>query len=132
MTDVTSTVLMPILWSALEPCLAITLACVPLLRPLLGGRHPSTGTAKPGPGFAQSLITIGKKSSRKFSRLGNAEMNTMQLADEIPQLRPESVNYVASSRYSSTDENVDELEDLELGTISVRKDWKVERCLPTA
>lgn len=32
-------------WSAVEPGLAITLACVPLLRPLLGGKHSATGTA---------------------------------------------------------------------------------------
>lgn len=102
MTDVTYTVLMPILWSALEPCLAITLACVPLLRPLLGGRYSPTGTAKFGPPTKKMLSrTVTQKGSRKFNRLQDEASNT-QLADE----------------------NVDT--EVELGTIPANKDPEVK------
>lgn len=44
-TDITYSSAEAYVWSAVEPGLAITLACVPLLRPLLGGKHSPTGTA---------------------------------------------------------------------------------------
>lgn len=43
--DITYSVAMAQVWSALEPALAITLAYVPVLRPVLGGAHSATGTA---------------------------------------------------------------------------------------
>lgn len=111
MTDVTYTVLMPILWSALEPCLAITLACVPLLRPLLGGRYSPTGTAKFGPPTKKKLTqtvtrtvtrTVTQKGSRQFDRLQDEPSNT-QLAGE----------------------NMDDIE-VELGIISAKNKFSVK------
>lgn len=80
---------MPILWSALEPCLAITLACVPLLRPLLGGRYyTKTGTARAGGGGGGLATrntqtrtrTVTQKGSRRFDRLQD-ESSIRQLVD---------------------------------------------------
>ncbi|CAN8097492.1 unnamed protein product [Discula destructiva] len=43
-TDNTYLASVPIIYSILEPTLAITLACIPVLRPLLGGAYSKTGT----------------------------------------------------------------------------------------
>lgn len=122
MTDVTYTILMPIMWSALEPCLAITLACIPLLRPLLGGRYTPTGTAKLGPPTMKSRA-VTQKRSRRFNLLED-EVCITALADDGSRLRPESVRYDVLSRHSHVDANADK--DVELGAISIKKDWKVE------
>lgn len=115
MTDVTYTVLMPILWSALEPCLAITLACVPLLRPLFGTRTYTPGATSFEP--PKSIVTIGKKRSRAFNKLG----------DEYPitQVRQEDSADAVSSRFSTIVEN--EERDVELITMSATKDWRAEQ-----
>lgn len=123
MSDVTFTILMPIMWSALEPCLAITLACIPLLRPLMGGRYTPTGTAKLGPPTMKSRAGTQKRS-RRFNLLED-EVCITKSADEGPQLRPESIRYDVISRHSHNDVNTDT--DVELGAISVKKDWRVEK-----
>lgn len=46
--DLTYSITAPYIFTALEPSLAVTIACVPTLRPLLGGRYTATGTAKFG------------------------------------------------------------------------------------
>ncbi|KUI53671.1 hypothetical protein VP1G_01089 [Cytospora mali] len=109
MTDVTYTVLMPILWSALEPCLAIPLACVPLLRPLLGRRYSPTGTAKFGPPTMKTR-TVAQKRKRNFDRLED-ETSITQLAG-------------SSRRHSTGDENGDT--EVELGTLSAKDVFKVK------
>lgn len=123
MTDVTYTILMPIMWSALEPCLAITLACIPLLRPLLGGRYTPTGTAKLGPPTMKSRA-VTQKRSRRFNLLED-EVCITALADGGSRLRPESVRYDVISRHSHVDANTGN-KDVELGAISIKKDRKVE------
>lgn len=125
MTDVTYTILMPILWSALEPCLAITLACIPLLRPLLGGRYTPTGTAKLGPPTMKSR-NVTQKQKRRFSRLEHEDEHCITgLADDGSQLRPESIRYAVMSRHSTIDTKTDS--DIELGAISIKRDWRVEK-----
>lgn len=122
LSDVTYTILMPIMWSALEPCLAITLACIPLLRPLLGGRYTPTGTAKLGPPTMKSRA-VTQKRSRRFKILEDEVCITRQ-ADDGPQQRPESIRYDAISRHSHADANADT--DVELSAISSKKVWRVE------
>ncbi|KAL8805830.1 MAG: hypothetical protein Q9182_001742 [Xanthomendoza sp. 2 TL-2023] len=39
-TDITWTVTDPLLWSMLEPCVGVTCACIPLMRPLLSRAFP--------------------------------------------------------------------------------------------
>lgn len=126
MTDVTYTILMPIMWSALEPCLAITLACIPLLRPLLGGRYTPTGTAKLGSPTMRSRA-VTQKRGRRFNLLED-EICITRPADDGPQLRPESIRYDVLSRHSHVDASTDT--DVELGAISIKKDWKVEKTQP--
>ncbi|ROV99543.1 hypothetical protein VMCG_06338 [Cytospora schulzeri] len=90
MADVTYTVPMPIMWSALEPCLAITLACVPLLRPLLGGRYSPTGTAKFGPPTKKvKSRTVTQKGSRQFNRLQDEPSITQLAEDDMDNIEVE-------------------------------------------
>ncbi|KAI3397962.1 hypothetical protein diail_10038 [Diaporthe ilicicola] len=123
MSDATFTILMPILWSALEPCLAITLACIPLLRPLLGGRYTPTGTARLGPPTLKSR-TVKQKRSRRFDRLED-ENRATRLADRGPQLRSGSASCAVLSRHSHLDASRDA--DVELGAVSIKRDWTVEK-----
>lgn len=62
-TDITYSSAEAYVWSAVEPGLAITLACVPLLRPLLGGKHSATGT---------TLNTMPKPRTGTSPRTNNA------------------------------------------------------------
>lgn len=43
-SDLTYLAVVPSIYSILEPTLAITLACVPMLRPLFGGKYSNRGT----------------------------------------------------------------------------------------
>lgn len=45
---------LPSIYSVLEPTLAITLACVPVLRPLLGGHYSANGTKLATPNTMRS------------------------------------------------------------------------------
>lgn len=115
LTDFPYTGPIAVMFSALEPCLLITAACVPLLRPLLGRRYSPTGTAKLG--ASNSTKGSSQKQNVRFKRL-NDDPHTKQL-------RPEPVHYdtvVASApEFENRGGNA-----LELEYISVRKDWRVE------
>lgn len=130
MTDVTYTVILPILWSALEPCVAITLACIPLLRPLFGRGHTAKGSTVELNAIPKSIITIGKKSNRKFNKLYD-ESSMTELATET-EFRPESVQYDAKVRSNDGRHGQSQIKamalnnDVEPGIITIKKDWKVE------
>jgi hypothetical protein len=118
-TDVTFTIPHTVLFSALEPCLAITLACVPVLRPIFGGRYSTTGTAKFGP---PTRKTLTQKSSRRFRQLNENSSET--------RLRPEQLEYQAHiAAKAATSLQVpgpkEEGGDVELGAITVRQEWGV-------
>lgn len=66
-TDITYSSAEAYVWSAVEPGLAITLACVPLLRPLLGGKHSKTGTALNT--MPKSMISGTSNRSKAFRRI---------------------------------------------------------------
>ena len=107
-----------VMFSALEPCLLITAACVPLLRPPLGYRYSSNGTAK----------------------FGTADLPKPQAGRGAPErpnedffekgLRPEPVYYdaVVASKTHDFSPSVEDLvnQQMDLESISVRKDWKVD------
>ncbi|KAH9903597.1 hypothetical protein F4778DRAFT_91226 [Xylariomycetidae sp. FL2044] len=121
-TDVTYTMPEAVLFSALEPCLAITLACVPVLRPLLGGRYSPTGTAQFG-----ATTVKNPKEDRGFNKLNDDS--------SIKRLRPDPTQYDAnvvskdgspSLTESGGGEDVPGAADLELGTIKIKKAWAVE------
>ncbi|KAI1335083.1 hypothetical protein F5Y15DRAFT_399511 [Xylariaceae sp. FL0016] len=109
--DITFTVAEAQVWSALEPALAITLACIPVLRPLLGGAYSTNGTA---------LGSSGRQRSKKNGPF-------QQLNEELPgyQLRPYGPSHVA--HVASKDYNAAGcLDDTENSGISVKKEWRVD------
>lgn len=119
-TDVTYTIPHTVLFSALEPCLAITLACVPVLRPIFGGRYSTTGTAKFGP---PTRKTLTQKSSRRFRQFNENGSEA--------QLRPgqlESQTHIAANGASSVQIPTarEEGGDVELGSITGSQEWGVD------
>ncbi|KAI1409470.1 hypothetical protein F5Y13DRAFT_90739 [Hypoxylon sp. FL1857] len=115
--DITWTIPHTVLFSALEPCIAVTLACIIILRPLFGGQYSSDGTATFNGSSADVLAR--KNSSRRFRQLNDNSSET--------RLRPEDVGYRASiakspepfKGFGSMDVN------LEMGSISIKHEWTV-------
>lgn len=124
--DVTASSAEAYVWSTIEPGLAITLACVPLLRPLLGGNYSPTGTAlkgtyrlrDPGPGTQRWGPTFrGSKNDESSSEY---------------QLRPvgpknDTLITAGGSRTESRDERLsgENVESFATHSIGVKKEWKV-------
>ncbi|OTA99363.1 hypothetical protein M426DRAFT_325228 [Hypoxylon sp. CI-4A] len=117
--DVTFTAPNAILFTSLEPCIAVTMACVVILRPLFGGHYLPDGTAtfdgSPGGGLTR------KGSNRRFRQLNDDSSET--------RLRPEDVGYRASIAKSPEPfRGFGSLGDvaLEMGSISIKQEWMVK------
>ncbi|KAI0156723.1 hypothetical protein GGR52DRAFT_577276 [Hypoxylon sp. FL1284] len=123
--DITYTIPHTVLFSALEPCVAITLACVIILRPLFGGQYSSDGTATYE---GQPTETIPRTSNRHFKQLNDDSSET--------RLRPEEVGYRATIAKSPNPfKGLGNTGDagLEMGSISIQHEWTVEEELrPTS
>lgn len=142
-SDLTYDAIVPSIYSVLEPTLSITLACVPVLRPLLGGRYSSTGT-RLGPsgntiGGSAEISSKRSRSARRTSRSGftalggdNDDSSDYQLRPLDP-VRPDAAgtsvriqsqgaggrNRDDSVHSEATDEQVLH------GAISVKQGWEV-------
>lgn len=115
--DVTFSIPHTILFSALEPCIAVTLSCIIILRPLFGGRYPSDHpTAYKNP----SVDALARKNSnRRFKQLNDDSSET--------RLRPEDVGYRASIAKSPEPfKGFGTMGDLEMGSISIKHEWTVK------
>ncbi|CAJ2503301.1 Uu.00g106950.m01.CDS01 [Anthostomella pinea] len=110
-TDVTYTIPRAVLFSAMEPCLAITLACVPVLRPLLGRRYSPRGTAK-----------AGSTTLRGTPRSGRIGVKSGPYSS-IERLRPDLFHYDAD--VDAGDTRGDQAA-CQLNTITVSKAWQVQ------
>lgn len=107
-SDLTYLAALPSIYSVLEPALAITLACVPLLRPLFGGKYSVRGT-RIGPGSrsqaARSFMaggTIGAVRLSSNNRRHRARSDSLEDAfadghDDASQIElcPTGNKYVA-------------------------------------
>lgn len=111
------------LLSQLEPSLLITLGCIPLLRPLLGGRYSQNGTANFGASCATPRYSISDGQQRR-----RIPWSTVEVTSET-QLWPGGtrLEHVAaeeqrsSSRGDSEDMGQAEDNDVELGMIEAAK-----------
>ena len=111
------------IFSGLEPSVAVTLACVPLLRPLLGcSKYSSNGTGgyASGSGTPSKALEIEAGDSRPFE----------PLTDDSSQyrLRPLGPNHHAEIQSTAKPANSRSSSDLELDGpegILVRSQWKV-------
>lgn len=117
--DITYTDIVPAIYSNLEPCLAISCACIPTLRPLLNRtRYSKTGTAIFGRGTV-------------MRRTGSGHLPSDQLDKNSSQheLRPDAFQHTTgvvakpSIPSKSSDTEMDSLGN----GIHVRQEWDVER-----
>ncbi|KAI2470484.1 hypothetical protein F4781DRAFT_390340 [Annulohypoxylon bovei var. microspora] len=117
--DVTFSIPHTVLFSALEPCIAVTLSCIIILRPLFAGRYKPDGTAAYN---SPSVDAIARKnSSRRFKQLNDNSSET--------RLRPEEVGYRASIAKSPEPfKGFGGMGDiaLEMGSISIKHEWTVK------
>ncbi|KAL7625943.1 hypothetical protein AAE478_002712 [Parahypoxylon ruwenzoriense] len=117
--DITWTIPHTVLFSALEPCVAITLACVIILRPLFGGQYSAKGTATFNTPSVDALSR--KNSNRRFRQLNDNSSET--------RLRPEELGYRASIAKSPEPfRGFNAIGDigLEMGSISIKHEWTVK------
>ncbi len=124
-----------LIFSGLEPCLAVTLACVPMLRPLLGRVKDSFvgsgGGGTSGGGTGTGLSASGKLGSGKFPSKNNPPFEP--LADDSSQyrLRPMGPKHVAEARAAQRSSWSGDSSEQEVGASSgrggvvVRQEWAV-------
>lgn len=92
-SDLTYDAVAPSIYSVLEPTMSITLACIPVLRPLLGGRYSSTGT-RLGPsgntttGGSAARGSRGSRSAKRTSKSGFKALGGDNDDSSEYQLRP--------------------------------------------
>ncbi|KAI1394875.1 hypothetical protein F4819DRAFT_229438 [Hypoxylon fuscum] len=118
--DITFTIPHTVLFSALEPCVAVTLACVIILRPLFGGQYSPDGTATYNSPSVDALSR--RASNRRFKQLNDDSSET--------RLRPEEVGYRATIAKSPEPfKGFGSMGDiaLEMGSISIKHEWTVQQ-----
>lgn len=84
--DITYTSKIPLIFTGLEPTLAVALPCIPLLRPLLGHtKYSANGTARFGatmPSFVTGRLKKWETMRRNRNRNRNAALSTGDDASE--------------------------------------------------
>jgi len=140
-TDVTYTLAQPLMWTTIEPSLAIINACLPIMRPLFVYVLParlfkitSGNVASSGPGGLRSA------EPRKFSRLGGdeypltyvegvshtSEVTSHRSDVKFAQERTESINDEESQGGSHSGHD-DTVAPKGFPGISVKREWNIRR-----
>lgn len=115
------------MFSALEPCLLVTAACIPLLRPLVS-RNNSTDKANSYAG-GNTKDKIGASSTPwagDFSELPDDDGSTRQLHMGQSQYGGTATAAVDGSSFNSSCGADNHHANMELKTITVKRDWRVE------
>lgn len=103
-TDITMSAAYPLLWSFIEPAIGITVACGPILRPLLEKLFPQSFSRKDKPSNSHGFS--------KFSRLD-------EQAHPLHKIMPPNVSVVTSSGMTedagTTSDDILDLESQEPG-----------------
>lgn len=90
-SDVTYTSVTAVLMSAVEPSLAVMLACIPLLRPLVGrsSRRFSTARRRTGksPGLSTWMLSKSKSKSRSKTLQSSRKRSTFPPGGSVGLLR---------------------------------------------
>lgn len=115
------------MFSALEPSLLVTAACIPLLRPLVS-RNNSTAEASSYARGNTISNTGAHSASRKggFSELQDDDGSTRQLRMGQSKFGGRATAAADGGSFDSSDGADNHHNDLELKTITVTRDWKVE------
>lgn len=89
-SDLTYDAVAPSIYSVLEPTMSITLACIPVLRPLLGGRYSSTGTrlGPSGNTTTGGSAAISSRPAKRTSKSGFTALGEDNDDSSDYQLRP--------------------------------------------
>ncbi|ROW06389.1 hypothetical protein VMCG_04283 [Cytospora schulzeri] len=152
-SDLTYLAVVPSIYSVLEPNLAITLACVPLLRPLFGGQYSVKGTlirrewaTSNTSGAASSAARQPRKTNRVgFQTLDDSIFNSNEASSQV-ELQPMGPKYEAevSARVvdahggahsgqsgNSSEENMttEHADDRVQGGIMVKQEWEVKELI---
>lgn len=119
--DITYSIPSANIFSGLEPSVAVILACIPLLRPLLGRHKGSTdGPSRYGASSTPSqALELKSKDARHFE----------PLSDDSSQyrLRPVGPKHLADVRTTTpTGRGSSDFEDEDANGITVSKRWKVD------
>ncbi|KAI1451208.1 hypothetical protein F4805DRAFT_166453 [Annulohypoxylon moriforme] len=114
-------------FSALEPCLLVTAACIPLLRPLVSRKNSSAEVSS----YADGTITIGGTGAPSaprrggFSELEDDDGSTRQLRMKQSKFGGGSTAEADGSSFGSSHGVDNHYTNLELKAITVKKEWKV-------
>jgi hypothetical protein len=118
-SDITFNVSESLIFSGLEPCLAVTLACVPVLRPLLGAFGGSSSA---------SVGNSRKNASSGMSKFKKLNENENDNSSEV-QLRPLGTKHTVEARAHSSgsglSSDVDAGPDNPTKGVVVKQEWKV-------
>jgi hypothetical protein len=108
------------IFSGLEPSVAVTLACIPLLRPLLGRNKGSSGGPTPyGSHTPSKALELKSKEGGEF----------LPLSDDSSQYRLRPVGPKHSADASAVERSTSRTSDMEADEyegITVRSQWAVE------
>ncbi|KAI1086164.1 hypothetical protein F5B19DRAFT_498610 [Rostrohypoxylon terebratum] len=114
-------------FSALEPCLLVTAACIPLLRPLVSRKNTTVEASS----YADGMITIGgsgaNSAPRKggFSELHDDDGSERQLHVQQSKYGGGSSAEADGSSFGSSHGVDNQFTNMELKAITVKKEWKV-------
>lgn len=107
-----------LMFSALEPCLLVTAACIPLLRPLVSRNNSTNNANSYATGNTKDKIGA---SSTPWTELPDDDGSTRQLHMGRSQYGGRATAAVDDSSFNSS-----YAANVELKTITVKRDWKVE------
>lgn len=114
-------------FSALEPCLLVTAACIPLLRPLVS-RNTSTAEAS---SYARGNTNSDSRAhstskTEGFSKLLDEDSSTRRLHIGQSKFGAGAATTADSNSFDSSIRADNNHANIELKSIVVTRDWKVE------
>lgn len=129
--DITYSTPVPFIFSGLEPTLAVTLPCIPLLRPLLGqSKYSANGTARFGPTMPTTLfsrVKWGRKHGGPVEIPEDVEVEEPRGREiQLTPLPTEHTTKIWRSRSQSLGGGETDGEDEHGSTIHINKAWNVE------
>ncbi|ETS74685.1 hypothetical protein PFICI_13169 [Pestalotiopsis fici W106-1] len=118
-----------LMFSALEPCLLVTAACIPLLRPLVSRKSSRGLSSSYASGYAggKSKNNTGNNSRKGgFSELQDDDGSTRQLHIGQSKYGGDATAATDVNSVDSSDRVGNHHADLELKHITIKRDWRVE------
>lgn len=105
-----------LMFSALEPCLLVTAACIPLLRPLVSRNNSTDRANSYGTGKINTKDKMGSNST-PWTELPDDDGSTRQLHVGQNKYGGRATAAVDDHSFNSS---------MEMKTITVKRDWRVE------